>query len=458
MTGDYSRDGSDRPAARPPGDAGGPGPGRPRRVEILAWCLYDFADSSFTTVIVTVAYGLYFRSVVAGDRGVAADAWWGAAIASSMLLVALVSPFLGAMADLSGRKKSLLVAFALQTIVFTALLATVGRGDLWAGVVLFALANFGFEAAHVFYNGFLPEIAADREMGRVSGAGWAVGYIGGLCALALTYPLTSAGLGPDNEARYRLAFVAVALFHLVFALPIFLLLRERAARGAGGLLASAAGGVRRLTRTFHGVRRLGHLFRYLIAFFIYNDGVATVIAFSGIYAMHVVGFSVRQVYVLFILTQLTAFVGAFAAGHLVDRVGARATIVAGLVLWCAVVLGAAAAGSVPQFFAVAVGASIGMGWVQTASRSLMGLLVPPGRSAEFFAFYGFTGKISAILGPLLYGQVAAATGSERAAVLSLLVFFAAGLVLMARVDVAAGRAAAGRVATTPPPGDPAVAS
>lgn len=428
------------------------------RLEILAWCLYDFADSAFTTVIVTVAYGLYFRTVVASDRGVAADAWWGAAISGSMLLVALVTPVLGAMADLSGLKKRLLTFFAVLTVLFTALLTTVEAGDLWAGVLLFAIANFGFEAAHVFYNGFLPEIAADDEMGRVSGYGWALGYIGGLCALALTYPLTRGGLGPENLDRFRTAFAVVALFHLVFALPLLLLLKERATRATTGLAATARGGFRRLHDTFRGVRRLRHLFRFLIAFFTYNDGVVTVIAFSGIYAMHVVGFTVRQVYLLFIVTQLTAFAGAFLAGHLVDRVGPRPTIVAGLLLWCVVIAGAAASTSVRQFFAVAVGASIGMGWVQTASRSLMGLLVPPGRNVEFFAFYGFTGKISAILGPFAYGQIAAATGSERAAVLSLLVFFLAGLALMARVDVSAGRAAAGRAAGDPSPGDPAVAS
>jgi UMF1 family MFS transporter len=430
------------------------------RLEIVSWCLYDFADSAFTTVIVTVAYGLYFRTVVAGARGVGADAWWGAAIAGSMLFVALATPILGAMADLSGRKKAHLVFFALQAVVFTALLTAVGPGDLWSGVLLFALANIGFEAAHVFYNGFLPEIAPDERMGRISGHGWALGYIGGLAALALTYPLTRGGLGPDNLDRFRLAFPVVGAFHLVFALPLFLWLKERAPRGDAGVLEYARGGFRRLAVTFQGVRRLRHLFRFLLAFFVYNDGVATVIVFSGIYAMHVVGFSVEQVYLLFLVTQVTAFAGAFAAGHLVDRFGPRATIMAGILLWCAVVLGAATSRSVGQFFLVAAGASIGMGWVQTASRSLMGLLVPPGRNAEFFAFYGFTGKISAILGPLIYGQVAAATGTERAAVLSLLAFFAVGFLLMARVDVEAGRVAAGRAAppAARPPGAPAVAS
>ncbi|MGH9750010.1 MAG: MFS transporter [Candidatus Polarisedimenticolia bacterium] len=414
------------------------------RLELLSWCLYDFADSSFTTIIVTVAYGLYFRTVVAGHLGTGADALWGAAIAGSMLVVSLCTPVLGAIADLAGRKKPFLVGFALMSMVFTALLNTVEPGDLISGVLLFALANLGFEAAHVFYNGFLPEIATDDALGRVSGHGWALGYIGGLAALALTYPLTRGGFGPENLARYRLAFPVVALFFLIFALPAFLLLRERAARSPAGILGSARGGVRRLLATFHGVRRLPDLFRFLLAFFIYNDGVATVIAFSGIYAMHVVGFTVGQVYLLFLVTQITAFAGAFAAGHLVDRLGARPTIVLGLLLWCGVVAGAAVSRSVPVFMVVAAGASVGMGWVQTASRSLMGLLLPAGRNAEFFGFFGFTGKISAILGPLLYGQVAAATGSERAAVLSLLMFFVAGAVLMLRVDVAAGRTAAGR--------------
>ncbi|MBI4169379.1 MAG: MFS transporter [Acidobacteria bacterium] len=409
------------------------------RLEVVSWCLYDFADSSFTTLIVTVAYSLYFRSVVAGHLGPSADFYWGLCIAVSMLLVALTSPVLGAMADASGRKKTLLALYAGTSIGFTALLGSVGAGDLASGMLLFIVANVGYEGAHVFYNGFLPEIASDEEMGRISGYGWGIGYLGGLAALLLTFPFTGAGLEAGGAERYRITFPVVAGFFLVFALPVLLILRERARSEPAPAGARVREGLRRLRQTFAQVRTMPDLFRFLVAFIVYNDAVTTVISFSAIYAMHVIGYTARQVTMLFIVTQLTAFAGAFAAGHLVDRWGAKRTIVAALLLWCGTILGAYLADSVPGFFAVAVAASIGMGSLQAASRSLMGLLIPPGRNAEFFGFYALTGKVSAVAGPLLYGWIAARAGGERPAVLSLLVILGAGLALMLPVDVERGR-------------------
>jgi UMF1 family MFS transporter len=408
---------------------------RASRKEVLAWCLYDFADSSFTTLIVTVAYGLYFRSVVAGDLGAVADLYWGISISVSMIAVAILSPVLGAIADASARKKFFLAGFALTSIAFTASLVTVGRGDLWMGMLLFIIANIGYEGAHVFYNGFLLEVASEADIGRISGYGWATGYIGGLVALLVAYPLTSAGLGPEGAGTYRLTFPLVALFFLVFSLPLFVTLRERAVAAKVRQAHRFREGLRRLRETFRHVRRLKDLLRFLLAFVVYNDGVATVIAFSAIYAMHVIGFSV---------TQLSAFAGAFGAGYLVDFWGARRTILLTLVLWCGTVTGAYLVHSVPAFFVVGIAASLGMGSTQTASRSLMGLLIPPGRNAEFFGFYALTGKVSAVVGPLLYGTVAAWAGSERPAVLSLVLFFLAGLGLLLLVDVPRGRAAAER--------------
>ncbi len=432
---------------------------RASRREIVAWCLYDFADSSFTTLIVTVSYGLYFRSVVAGHLGPAANFYWGLCIALSMATVALATPVLGAIADVSGRRRQFLRMFALTSILFTALLVFVKEGDLLAGMVLFIIANIGFEGAHVFYNGFLLELADDEEMGRISGYGWAVGYLGGLAALLLAHPLTRGGFGPGAVDRYRMVFPLVAAFFLLFALPALLLLRERvtaAGRIGAHSIREAFG---RLRQTFRRVRELRDLTRFLVAFLIYNDGVATVIAFSAIYAMQVIGFTVAQVTLLFIVTQLTAFAGAIAAGFAVDRIGARLTIIITLVVWIAVVTGAWLATTVPVFFAVAVGASIGMGSTQTASRSLMGLMIPAGHNTEFFGFYAFTGKVSAIVGPLLYGGVTALAGSERPAVLSLALFFVVGLLLLAGVDVERGRRAAGRLpAPRPAPSPPTVAS
>jgi UMF1 family MFS transporter len=415
----------------------------PRR-EVAAWCLYDFADSSFTTLIVTLSYALYFRGVVAADLGAKASTYWGASIAASMAIVALLAPLLGAAADYGGRKKFFLALCAGTTITFTALLRLVGPGDVALGAGLFVLANVGYEAAHTFYNGFLPEIASDEEMGRVSGLGWSVGYFGGLAALVVSLPLTLAGFGPENIDRYRWTFPIVALFYLVFALPIFLVLRERAPRRPMRFSAMVAEGTVRLSGTLRSVRHYPDLLKFLLAFLIYNDGVMTVIAFAAIYAQNVIGFTMQQVISLFVVTQFTAAGGAFVAGVMADRIGPRRTILITLLMWIAVVIGAYLSRTVTQFFIVSVGASIGMGSTQTASRSLMGLLVPPGRSAEFFGFYGLTGKVSAILGPLAFGAVAGYAGSERPAVLSVIPFYIVGVLLLLRVDVERARAASGR--------------
>ncbi len=421
---------------------------RASRREILAWCLYDFADSSFTTIIVTVAYSSYFRTVVAAEAGERATFYWGLCIAASMILVAFTSPVLGAVADAAGRKKLFLAIYAGTAIAFTALLSTVHAGDIVTGMLFFIIANVGYEGAHIFYNGFLPEIASDEEVGRVSGLGWGIGYLGGFAALALTTPLIRSADAPGGDGGYRATFLVVALFYLVFALPI-LRLRERAPRGSKPLLAYARAGLRRLSDTFRHVRTLRDLFRFLLAFVVYNDAMTTVIAFSAIYARQELGFTMTQVYALFLVTQWTALAGSLAAGVLVDRWGARPTITATLVLWCAVVVAAFLARSVPSFFAVAIAASIGMGSTQCASRSLMALLIPEGRSAEYFGFYGFTGKISAVAGPLVYGLVADLTGGQRPAILSILPFFLVGLLLLSGVDVARGRRAAGGGAAAP---------
>src|SRR5262245_11661242 len=355
----------------------------PRR-EVAAWCLYDFADSAFTTLIVTVTYALYFRGVVAADKGAAASTYWGVSIALSMALVALLAPLLGAAADFAGRKKLFLGLCAGTSIAFTALLRFVGPGDVALGMALFIFANVGYEGAHVFYNGFLTEIASDEELGRVSGYGWAVGYLGGLLALVLSLPLTRDGFGPDAIDRYRWTFPLVALFHLTFALPLFLFLKERAPRRPVRFAAMVREGTTRLGGTLRSVRHYPDLLRFLLAFFLYNDGVMTVISFGAIYAQHVSGFTVPQVTLRVLVMPLAASVGALGAGPLVARIGPRRAILMTLGLWCVVVVGAFLSQTVPQFFAVSVGASIGMGSTQTASRSLMAMLVPPGRSAEFF--------------------------------------------------------------------------
>ncbi|HKY31700.1 MAG TPA: MFS transporter [Candidatus Polarisedimenticolia bacterium] len=389
-----------------------------------------------------MAYAVYFTQVVAaGSRH--ASLLWGGAISVSMVVSGAVSPLLGAMADHTASKKRWLLIFTVLCIVPTALLYLVGPGDVVAGTLLFVIANIGFAAGNGFYNGFLSELSSEDDVGRLSGYGYALGYAGGLIALLLCLPLLSGGFGPGHDATFRASFLVTALFFAVFAVPLFLWMRERAVpapRPRGVSLVRV--GYVRLRETFRHVRRLRELFKFLGAFLVYNDGIETVIYFSSIYAVSVLGFSMLETVYLFMAVQVTALAGSLLFGFVTDRIGAKPTIVLTLVLWCAVVAAAFFAQTKGQFWAVALVAGLGLGSNQAASRGLMRLFVPAGRDAEFYGFFSIMGKFSSLLGPLIYGLVAYLAASQRIAILSVLVFFAAGMLLLLTVDVARGREAA----------------
>lgn len=411
----------------------------PTTIERLSWCLYDFANSAFPTLISTVAYAVYFSEVVAGG-GADGPLWWGLAITASMIIIGVLSPLVGAVADHSASKKKWLFFFASLCVVSTAGLFLVGPGDLAAGTILFVLANIGFAGGNGIYNGFLPELSDEGSVGRLSGYGFALGYAGGLLALALCLPLLSGGLGPDNQTSFRSSFVVTALWFALFSVPIFLWMRERAVASSvtpGTTLLAA--GYARLKETFKRVRKLTDLFEFLAAFLIYNDGIETVIYFSSIYAVSVLGFSMLETVWLFMAVQATALVGAVVFGHVTDRIGAKRTILITLALWSAVVTAAFFTTSKAQFWGIALVAGIGLGSNQAASRGLVRFFIPAGKDAEFYGFFALCGKFSAVLGPAVYGVVAKLSGDQRIAILSVLAFFVTGALLLTRVDVERGR-------------------
>lgn len=404
--------------------------------------MYDFANSAFPTLITMVAYAVYFTQVVAGGRS-DATLLWSVAISVSMILVGIVSPLVGAMADSAATKKAWVFVFTVMCVVPTALLFFVGPGDIVSGAVLFVIANVGFAGGNGIYNGFLPELSGHDNVGRLSGYGYALGYLGGLIALVICLPLLSGGLGSEHRTSFKLSFVVTAVFFALFSAPFFLWLKERAVaqvRPEGVSLTRI--GYARLSATFHRVRSLSELFKFLLAFLLYNDGIETVIYFSTIFAVSEFNFSMGDAVYLFIVVQATALVGSILFGHVTDRIGSKPTIIITLVLWCVVVLAAFFAATKGQFWAIALTAGIGLGSNQAASRGLMRLFVPAGHDAEFYSFFSVMGKFSALLGPLVYGLVATATGSQRVAILSVLFFFAVGLLVLLTVDVDKGREAA----------------
>ncbi len=412
--------------------------------ELWAWCLYDFANSSFTTLIITVAFSVYFVQVVAADLGgtTAERVWfWGYAL--SMLVVALLSPPLGALADARAIKRPLLIVSTLVCVVCTALLAFVERGDVWLGLLLFGLANIAFELGFLFCSAFLVEITTPATMGRISGYGWGLGYAGGLLSLALAYPFITGGFVEENLARYRSSFAVVAVFFLLASLPTLFWLRERAIPqpSTAGVPAWREA-FARLSATAKAIGRFRDLTRFLVAYLIYTDAINTVIVASAIFANKVLDFSPGDLIIYFLITQVTAGLGAVGFGLLADRIGSVRTIRFTLVIWIGVVLAAASVQTHAQFYAIGLVAGAVLGANQATSRALIGRFVPPGKQGELFGFFTVIGKFAAVLGPIVYGEVTAWTGNQRWAVLSMAAFFIIGLVIFQRVDEQRGMDAA----------------
>ncbi len=415
------------------------------RREILGWCFYDVADSAFTTVIVTVVFANYFKKVVVVDPG-RGDFLWGLGASISEVVVALVAPVLGAIADYSGSRKKFLAACALMMILFTASLWFVGPGMAAVGLILYIMANVGFSGGGVFIDSFLPGISNESNAGRISGLKWAMGYASGLVALALCYPLaTSVVDNPTNEqvARARLIPVVIAAYYAVAVVPTFLFLRERSVKrplppGESYLTV----GFRQLAETFRNVRRYKELVKLLVAFLVYNDGIVTVIAFSAVYATETIGFSTADVTVLFIGLNVIALLGALAFGWLADRIGQKRAILISLVLWTASTVISYLAYSKETFYIAAALAGIGMGSCQSVTRSLVALFTPKEKASEFYGFLGVAGKAMAFLGPLVFGTLSRATGSQRPAILAIGAFFVAGMALLSLVNERRGKEAA----------------
>ncbi len=416
----------------------------PTRRERIAWTLYDFANSGYTTVVLTAVFNAYFVGVVApgaGFDGGTATLLWTLAVGAANALVLLSAPLLGAIADHGAHKKRYLVVSSLGCILGTVALGQVGPGDVWLGMTLVILATYLFAAGENLIAAFLPELAPQAGMGRLSGYGWAVGYLGGLSVLALCLAyvrhaqaqgLTAADYVPGT------LYITAAAFALG-ALPTFLWLRERAVPSPtppGGLFRA---GLDRLRDTWGHARRHRDLFRLLSAIAVYHCGINTVIVLAAVFAQAVLGFTTEDSILLILVVNVTAAAGAFVFGHLQDRIGSVRTLVVTLVIWIAAVAAAILVETRAQFWWVANAVGIALGASQSAGRALVGQFSPPARAGEFFGLWGLAVKLSAIVGPVTYGLVNHFTGGDhRIALLSTLAFFVAGLILLRGVDEARG--------------------
>jgi UMF1 family MFS transporter len=402
------------------------------RREVGAWALYDFGSSAFNTLIVTFIFNRFFTDVIATDN-VSGTVMWGTALNVSAVVVALLMPVLGAIADYSGRKKLFLTLFALQAIIFTCLLFFAQPGQAWTAAILFVFANIGFEAANVFYNAFLPEISTARTIGRISGFGFFLGYMGGLLCLALGLGMVRGWVSDENYLNVRSTILLVAVWFLVFSLPMFLSVKERAERRSAPVRTYVKEGFHRLAVTIRHIRELREAAKLLVARMIYNDGLVTIIGMASIYAGAVLGMSLEQVLVIAIVLNVAAGVGAFAFGYLDDWIGGKRTLVITLVGLIIAGLVGVLTTSVAGFWVAATLIGIMMGPNQSASRSLLSKLVPEHKHAELFGLYAFSGKMSSLLGPLAYTTALRITGNHRIALSKIVLFFVVGLGLLLKV-------------------------
>jgi UMF1 family MFS transporter len=398
---------------------------------VVAWCLYDFANSSVSAIVVATIFPVWYAQAIVGDAEGRGDFWWGLASSTTMIIVAVTSPLLGGIADHAGVRKPFFVGFTLASVVGSALLATLEPGMVVRGFLLAVLTLVTYEAAIVYYNAYLPRLAPPERLGSVSAAGFAVGYAGSIAAFLLAYPFAAAKM-------YGACFVVTAAQFGLAAIPSFVTLpadtrhpmplRDAVARGVADTLAT----LREIVRD---PRRLA-LRRFLLAYFLFEDGVNTVIFFAGIFASKTLGFSFPEIIVLFMLVQLTALVGSAAWARPSDRRGPKFVIAVTLVQWIAVTLLAYFVREKWQFWIVAILAGTGLGAIQAASRALMAALIPRDREAEFFGFYALVGKTGAVLGPLVFGGVSwAMAGDQRSAIAAIGGFFVLGLLLLSRVPV-----------------------
>jgi len=409
---------------------------------LVAYCLFDFANSAFTTIVITFVFATYFAQGVAVSPEIGAGQW-SLAMSVAGIFIAILSPIAGAIADQSGRRKVWIFAVSVMCVTATAALWFVhpDAADTYLALGLAVVATIGFEMGMLFYNSLLPSVAAPDRMGRVSGWAWGVGYLRGLIALVVALfgvvQATPAPFGLSDVAAgpVRATSVLVAVWFVIFATPLFVFIREP--RGSAFVTpAVIRNGLRQVAESLRHARQYKNVFRYLIAGMIYSDAVTTIFSLGGVYAGVTFGMKTEQIIVLGIALNVTAGLGAFAGGWIDDKLGSKRTITLSLAALIVTAGAVILAATMTQFWIAALAMSTFFGPVQAASRTLMAKLAPEEIRGEMFGLFALSGKVTAFVGPATVGWVTLATGSYRLGMATVLVFLAVGLVLLHRVDEA----------------------
>ena len=406
--------------------------------EIFSWAMFDFANSSYTTVIITVMYARYFVNYIVPDETSAVHLW-SVTLSISYFLVAALSPIIGAMADYTGQKKKYLLITTLVCVVFTITLYFVNPGDLFYGMVLIIISNIGFSLGENIISSFLPQITKDEHIGAVSGFGWGLGYIGGFFAILGSLAIVS--YYGDIPFSYKLIAIFVGFYFALSTIPTFLWLKDRNISKSSDLniLEYIRIGNNRLFTTLKHIKEFKELVKLLMAFFFYYGGLTILISFSAIYADKELKFTTEELIAIFLATNISSSLGAFLFGILEDKIGAKRTLEIILIFWVIIIISIYLNNSKTGFWIISFFAGIGTGGVQSSTRALVGLFSPESKLAEFYGFWGLFGKLASIPGLFVFGIMSNFFGTLKPGLLATAGFFIIGFILIYFVNEKEGR-------------------
>ena len=400
--------------------------------EAISWAFYDFANSSYTLLILSFVFPIYFKEVIVGvEKG---DFYWGVLVSVSILIGGLLAPIIGAIADYDARKKIKFIIFALVSMIGTAFLFFTGSDKLLLTSLIFLISNVAFELAQTLYDSFLARVSTKETVGRISGLAWGLGYIGGVVAMLAFKSLYENGYAGDFEFGYKLVFPLTALFFLLFSIPSFIFIKEKSeGKKSEPLSVLIKHGVKSVIGTIKNLKQHKNIAWFLVGFYFVNDALVTIFAFGPIYARTTFGMEFKEILTLLLIVQIVAFPAATIFGLLSDKKGSKKILLFTIAVWILIVALLSIATTKIMFFGIMLLAGLVIGSSQAIARSWLSKLVPDEKRFEFFGFNGFASKIAATTGPVLFGAVSVATGNQRLAMAALIPFFVIAFIIFWRI-------------------------